>query len=468
MKKICFILGLVTVFNFVVITAGVGAGPQDLIFVLDNSGSMLKNDPEILTKSMVSAFIKELQEVDRVGLVIFDEAARMAVPLTQLDTPASRRKIFNALDQINYHGQLTNTPAAIERAVYELRNSGRNNSQQSLVFLTDGIIDTGDKRRDADMTKWLIEDLTVECADLGIKIFGVAFTEKADFRLIQSLAARTDGGYYRSLKADDISSEFKKIIAQLNADKKIPPLTVAESMEPVNPVEAEDPIEPAYALKSMETQGDIPDPSVHLGGNVTTVKIKDADEGSLLSTLLLNLLWIIVVIAAIAAVILPVYFFLKWKKERPEKVSPLALEDKDDRNDDSKDDIPNAYPEAQLLGIYENNKDNSKPGLLYLLDKSNITIGRSAKNEIVIPKLTVSNFHAAIRYINGYFQIEDNNSTNGTYLRDKRLPPNKPVQLKHGDIVKFASFDFRFLHTKKSPRGEETMMMTQHLRLKTS
>lgn len=453
MKRNYLILGLITIL-ILFETSTAFSKQQDIVFVLDNSGSMHENDPDILTKSMVSTFIKQLEDTDRVGIVIFDESARLAVPLTRLETPASRQKLFKSLDQIDYLGQLTNTPAAIERAIYELRTSSRDDTQRSIVFLTDGIIDTGDPRRDADMTKWLIENLTAECADLEIKIFGVAFTENADFHLIQSLVAKTNGAYFRSFKAGDISNAFQEIITMLTAETDSPSEVVQESIEPLNSVE---PIESAETLKSVDSW-DMASQSNKISRNITTVKIYENQSDSLVSTLLRNFFRIIVTIVAIGILCLPLYLFFKQKKTRPEKlISPES-------NDNDK--FSTIQPEAQLLGLYENDKEDSNPNILYLLDKSKTTIGRAAQNEIVIPKSTVSNFHAIIQFVNGQFQIEDNQSTNGTYLADNRLPPKEPVQLKHGDIVKFATFDFRFLLSDSTPSSEETIMMTECLKIR--
>lgn len=63
-----------------------------------------------------------------------------------------------------------------------------------------------------------------------------------------------------------------------------------------------------------------------------------------------------------------------------------------------------------------------KGKVLYVVesDKTQITIGRSEENDIVIDNLAVSKQHARIlRYLDGY-SIEDLNSTNGTFLNQKK------------------------------------------------
>ena len=69
---------------------------KDVILVLDNSGSMKKNDPQFLTKQAVTEFINKLDESTRVAIIIFDQDVRMAVPLTEI-TSASRQGLLDSL-----------------------------------------------------------------------------------------------------------------------------------------------------------------------------------------------------------------------------------------------------------------------------------------------------------------------------------------------------------------------------------
>lgn len=434
MKKIYLVMGLIAALFFLD-SPTVAAGQQDIMLVIDNSGSMQKSDPDVRTKTAVSDLIKELAEEDRVGIVIFDESARLSVPLTLLDAPASRKKVLNSLAQLDYHGQRTNTPTAIERAVYELRTKGRRTSRFSIILLTDGIIDTGDKRKDAELTTWLIENLTGECSKLGIKLFGVAFTENADFHLIQSLASKTDGGYYRSLNADEISKAFKEIVKRLAPINKIPP--------PIFPASVDIPYRP------VETNTD-------LVTNMASNEIKPNVLDSIHLLFLEHLRWITSLLAIVSALCLIFFLFLRQKKRLPQKPGP----DSPVKEEDSS----NAQPEAQLLCVNEGETDTAEPNLLFILDKHKVTIGRASENSIVIPESTISNFHATIQYVGGHFQLEDNHSTNGTFLDNNRLEPNQPVMLEHGDIIRFATFDFRFLRTD-STLTDSTIIMTQNIKV---
>jgi hypothetical protein len=424
MKKICYTVGLLT---FVLFLAGtvVAAGRHDLFFVIDNSGSMRKNDPEVITKSLVSSFITQLGQSDRVGMVLFDETARLIAPLLALNTPEARQKLSEALSQVDYHGQYTNSPAAIERAVYELRTAGRRDANRWIVFLTDGIVDTGNPRLDVEKTRWLTEDLATECAELGIRIFGIAFTETADYHLIQSMAVKTGGAYFRAPQVDDIPSVFKAIKEQLDAAAAAPSGS-GPAMNSSN----------ASSGQPAASAGDAPEANSHKG--IGAITLRGIWKISLPLTIIMLLL--------ISALGLLIYRFLLEKRSRPRHyVSPQQ----------ASRDMDEPLPEAQLRAVEDAGMAHPGP---YMLDQYRITIGRDPQNDIVIPQSTVSGFHATIQYVNGHFQLEDDRSTNGTYLEGRRLEPDKPVRLKSGDSIKFATFEFRFVRTDSIPVGETIML----------
>ena len=65
-------------------------------------------------------------------------------------------------------------------------------------------------------------------------------------------------------------------------------------------------------------------------------------------------------------------------------------------------------------------------------DQAEITIGRNENNDIYINNLGVSKKHARIVRQNGSYIIEDLQSTNGTFLNNKRVTK---ARLTGGDVV---------------------------------
>ena len=75
---------------------------------------------------------------------------------------------------------------------------------------------------------------------------------------------------------------------------------------------------------------------------------------------------------------------------------------------------------------------------------NSFTIGRVDGNDMIMPDYAISKQHAILEIKRGSYSIRDCDSTNGTSVNGKRLD-KKPVQLKDGDIVGFARYEFTFL-----------------------
>lgn len=401
----------------------------DLAFVVDNSGSMKKNDPNFMTPRMVSTFINRLPGQTRVSMVLFDGNARLVTPLTALSDSRSGEIIGNGLDRIDYRGQHTNMPVGIERAVYELRINGRSNARKGIVFITDGIVDTGDPRKDEELTRWLKQELTQQSRDLGIRIFAIALTDAADFSLIQTLAARTDGEYFRAYEVSEIPSVFDRIQAILAPAqppiKAIPPRIAP--LEVITEIPATKKTPPS-GTRSEALQ--VPTPTT---ADKTVVVIEK-------STWLMAAMIVVVVILVMAVCVFLFFFFQNSKR----RVAVPPAEEKTIN-------IPQAYLEDED-GICQ-------PGEGTLaLDKERINIGRGKRNDIILDQPAISGFHATIEFRNMSFYLEDQRSTNGTMLNDRRLPPNEPVRLKSGDNITFAKFHFKFIVADQKPFGDTVML----------
>ena len=73
-----------------------------------------------------------------------------------------------------------------------------------------------------------------------------------------------------------------------------------------------------------------------------------------------------------------------------------------------------------------------------------ITIGRESDNDIVVDNKLASRHHALIQKIREDYFLKDENSTNGTYLNDVKIPAGKYVKLKTGDKITIGSANLVF------------------------
>jgi hypothetical protein len=386
--------------------AGTAHAARDVLLVLDNSGSMRKNDPNRLAPSAVAQFIERQPGDTRVGIVMFADEPELVVPLT--DVESGRATLTGAMDRLNYVGRWTQTAGAVERALYELHANGRPGAQRAIVLMTDGIIDTGDAKHDAGLYDWLRNSLAPQAAHEGVQIYGLAFTERADYQLLQSLAVATNGEYFRALRADDLDGTMRRIDDTLG---------VIAAPAPVQaPAQAANSAAAADAGPAHERVVYAP-PS----GEQTTADAAQPSGG--------GWLW------ALMVVLLAVAGFFAWRARDflatlMPKVRAVAS-------------APMQGLTAVLYDVYDpadikRHEIGDKP----------VVIGRvsgtdPAMDYVVVDERTVGRWHATIERRGQTFWLRDEGSVNGTFVNDQRISGEHP--LKHGDMVRVHRHEFEFV-----------------------
>jgi Mg-chelatase subunit ChlD len=197
MKTLKYILILISL-SLYVPANGKELISTDVMVVIDNSASMKKNDPGFLLKQALTTFADNLQGDTYTGFILFSDNVDMVMALKPLKNDSAQIKLEMVTNLINYSGMHTSIPAAIEKAYYELKVNGRKGSDKLIIFLTDGIVDLPDNAKNDEKSRWLKEVITEDCKNEKIKIFSIAFTEQADFELLQTLSSKTGGSYYRA------------------------------------------------------------------------------------------------------------------------------------------------------------------------------------------------------------------------------------------------------------------------------
>lgn len=75
------------------------------------------------------------------------------------------------------------------------------------------------------------------------------------------------------------------------------------------------------------------------------------------------------------------------------------------------------------------------------------TIGREEGRTLQLGSDMVSRLHATIEVKSGKVILVDNDSSNGTFLNNNRIPSSEAHVLSHRDIIKFDTFEFIFIDT---------------------
>src|SRR3989339_1442688 len=82
------------------------------------------------------------------------------------------------------------------------------------------------------------------------------------------------------------------------------------------------------------------------------------------------------------------------------------------------------------------------------IEKTPLTIGRKPDNDIVVDNPAVSSHHARIVMQGASYMVEDLQSTNGTFLNDKRIINSA---LHNNDTIVVGQHSLQFMHPEEQP-----------------
>jgi Mg-chelatase subunit ChlD len=382
------------------------AASQDVVLVLDNSGSMRSNDPERIAAKAVTDFAGRLGPDTHISIIEFATTPTVLMALTPLDD-ATRVGVQAAVDKLDYRGQWTDTGAALERALYELDSHGRPDAQKYVVLMTDGYVDVGNASRDSDKIHWITQSLIPEAVGKHVRVFGIAFTDQADYELLQTLAEKTGAGYYRAFQPGDLAGIYSQINNTLaNAKSMLQPQAEEESM-------------PAAPIASGPQGFSFNTPLTHM---------QQVEEQSR------RTLWIWISVMVLLCIIGGGGYYV-WTKGGLKAFLPKP------------ETAPGGGPADGLQAVLY---DISNPNDIkrYELGEKSTVIGRVAGYDpevqyVIAAEPTIGRCHALIERRGHSFWITDQGSINGTFVNGDRVTGDRA--LKHGDIVSAHRHEFEFV-----------------------
>jgi len=99
---------------------------------------------------------------------------------------------------------------------------------------------------------------------------------------------------------------------------------------------------------------------------------------------------------------------------------------------------------VKLKGMSGEYKD-----LEYVLEYDEFTMGRHFDCDLVLKEETVSSRHAKIKKNEGNYEIEDLNSSNGTFINGEKI---KKQSLRTGDLISIDKMEFKFINPEEVER----------------
>ncbi len=128
-----------------------------------------------------------------------------------------------------------------------------------------------------------------------------------------------------------------------------------------------------------------------------------------------------------------------FSRPEPKSIPPLAAEKKQILPELVKKEIPRSTPKYPTL-------TRRSTGVTVNIDRPVFRIGkeRDRVDFCITENRTVSRHHATIYCRDGSCFIEDNNSTNKTYINNTPLLPEREIKLKDGDVIRLSDEEFDF------------------------
>ena len=160
---------------------------NNLVFLLDVSGSMSAEDKLPLLKKALHMLVGELTERDRVAIAVYAGAAGLVLPSTPGD---QKEEIFGALDRLSAGGSTAG--AAGIRLAYEVaRKNFIEGGNNRVILATDGDFNVG-VSNNADLVR-MIEEKRDEGTFLTVLGFGTGNLKDAR---MEQIADHGNGNYY--------------------------------------------------------------------------------------------------------------------------------------------------------------------------------------------------------------------------------------------------------------------------------
>lgn len=175
--------------------------PANLVFVVDVSGSMDRENRLGLVKKSLNLLVSQLEGQDQIGIVVYGTEGRTILHPTSID---EKEKILNAIDQLQPEGS-TNAEEGLTIAYQMAREAFTPDAINRVILCSDGVANIGNTGADSILK----EIKTYAQKDITLSTFGFGMGNYNDI-LMEQLADNGDGNY----SYIDTFSEARRIFTE--------------------------------------------------------------------------------------------------------------------------------------------------------------------------------------------------------------------------------------------------------------
>ena len=181
----------------------------NVLFILDDSGSMAGSDPNNLRYTAAKLFIAALDEQDQVAAIRFSsQSSPIISEFTAVGSSDKKAGLIEALQPVKADGY-TDVKAAFTDAKGLIQADGGNQNKTVIIFLTDGKPEILNPYRG-------YEDEALEAAKrLGAPVYAIALTHQGQSAFLNQVAAQTGGKVIPAKSANDLLDGYLQILGDL-------------------------------------------------------------------------------------------------------------------------------------------------------------------------------------------------------------------------------------------------------------
>lgn len=181
-----------------------GSTPLRLTLLLDNSGSMERNDRRKTLQRAFEALIQQLTPADQITLISFANRPRLLADRVPGDQASQLLQIIETLPSEGG----TNIEAALQLAMEKANEQLDSAAQHRVVLLTDGAVNLGN----ANPEKLSAMVTTMRDTGIAFDAAGISAQDLND-EVLETLTRQGDGRYYLLDSAESVSDGFANQIA---------------------------------------------------------------------------------------------------------------------------------------------------------------------------------------------------------------------------------------------------------------
>lgn len=207
--------------------ADTGQFDLDVIFVIDNSGSMLRADPNKLALTASNLFIDMCEDSDsRIGYVMYTDVIASSQALTDISMFSEELKKAISSTRYQQTGD-TDTALGLEKALEMLELdalNGKSARKPVIILLSDGNTDLPNPvTRTTEQSLAALQVVTGKLASKGIPVYTIGFNYdgKLDVEAMRNIAETTGAMAQEAKTADELPLILRRIYGDLTGANSI-------------------------------------------------------------------------------------------------------------------------------------------------------------------------------------------------------------------------------------------------------